>query len=78
MDKPAARVLKADEVKVQGCFHLDVGHSAQRPASAGKTMSSTPQVCIVEKTADFAVIEIACSCGTKTRVRCEYNETKSS
>ena len=59
---------------MQGCFHLDVGQPSRKPASTGNTISSGPQVRIVENNNEFAVMEITCSCGAKTRVRCEYDD----
>jgi hypothetical protein len=35
-----------------------------------------PQARIVENHPKFADIEITCSCGTKTYVRCEYIDTQ--
>lgn len=79
MDKPMGRVLKAEDVKIEGKFHLDIGQPSNRPAAsagAGNAVSSSPQASIVEHHADFAVIEVTCGCGAKTRVRCEYRDTK--
>ena len=74
MDKPSGRILKANDVRIQGCFHLDVGQPVQKSGNVVKTAS--PQVCIVETNADYAIIEITCNCGTKTRIRCEYGDNK--
>ena len=73
MDIAAGRILKANDVTLQGCFHLDIAQQA-KPAGAGKTASASPQVRIVETHTDFAVMEITCACGTQTRIRCEYGE----
>jgi len=74
MDNQTGRVLKADDVRIAGTFHLDLDHSAGRPGCVAATVSSVPQVQIVETNNDFAVIEFTCSCGTATRLRCEYAE----
>lgn len=78
MDNRTGRVLKADEVEVKGAYHLDISHSPKGPSNVGSARSTTPQVRIVENNADFAVMELTCACGTKTRVRCEYSESKTS
>lgn len=65
------RVLKADAVKMEGSFHLDIGPSPQ-PVNASKTGGSEPTASVVQNTRDYAIIEVKCACGTKTRIRCEY------
>jgi hypothetical protein len=75
MDITTGRILKAKDVKLQGCFHLDIARPAN-PAGPARTASASPQVRIVETHTDFAVMEITCACGTQTRIRCEYGEKK--
>lgn len=72
MEKTAARILKGSDIKLEGTFCLDAGQPA--PAVArDKNNSSVPvQARIVEKQPQYAVIEITCSCGTKTHIKCEY------
>lgn len=76
MEKMAGRILKAEEVKLQGQYYLDAGGAPQNSASVSKTVSGTPQVRIVENNADYAIVEITCQCGDKTQVRCDYGGTK--
>ena len=72
MPKVTGRILKAEDVNLQGQFLLDVPQ-ARPTLSRGKTAASaTPQVRIVENHPDFAVIEIVCCCGARTSVKCEY------
>jgi len=75
MEKTHGCVLKADHVNIQGTVRLDAGRAPQKQNSAAGSVVSTPQVGIIEKKGDFAVIEVTCSCGTKTRIRCEYGNT---
>ncbi len=77
MAKAAGHILKRSNVKLEGRFHLDAGEIAPGPAKGKDGASATPQVNIVENQPEFAVIEITCSCGTKTYVRCEYAAAKS-
>ncbi len=78
MPKTAGHILKSDEVKLEGQFRLDVaqvqsqtgGPKEQSPALAD------PQVRIVENHPEFADIEITCSCGIKTHLKCEYAGTQ--
>jgi len=73
MEKTTGRILKSDKVQLQGQYHLNIAQDSQRPALAGRTVSGIPQVRIVENNADYAVLEITCSCGTKTHARCDYD-----
>jgi len=72
MAKAAGHILKGSNVKLKGPFHLDAGEVAPGPAKGKDGASAIPQVNIVENQPEFAVIEITCSCGTKTYIRCEY------
>ncbi len=77
MGRTLGRILKADNVKLEGQVHLDV---VQVPAGpkGGNAVSATPQVRIVENHPEFAVMEITCFCGAKTHLRCEYAGAESS
>jgi hypothetical protein len=79
MVKTAGHILKSDDVKFEGCCHLDIGtgQTAAGQVKRTSTASTAPQVCVVESHAQFAVIEVTCSCGTKTLVRCEYADVGS-
>jgi hypothetical protein len=77
MIKATARILRADTVKVQGRLSLDLTQAHAHPPAAKSATSVQPQVRILENHPDFAVIEITCSCGTKTNLRCEYAAAES-
>jgi hypothetical protein len=77
MIQVAARVLRADSVKVEGRLSLDLKQAQLQPPKANNAASVKPQVRILENHPDFAVIEITCSCGTKTNLRCEYAAAES-
>ena len=66
------RVLKSDEVEIDGRCHLDIGRSASS-AQHGKSSSVAAAARILDNTCDYALIELVCSCGKKTLVRCEYS-----
>jgi len=77
MEKAARRVLKSSNVKLEGCFRLDVNQGAPNSAN-GKNEASLPaQVRIVENHPEFAAIEVICGCGAKTLIRCEYTDAQS-
>lgn len=78
MEKVAAHVLKSDDVKLEGQFHLDVPQAKPGLHKGKSVASATSNVRIVENHPEFAVIEIICPCGTKTYLRCEYADNESS
>ncbi len=71
MGKTAGHILKSNDVKLEGRFHLDVGQIAPEPTK-GENVAL-----IVENHPEFAVIEVSCSCGAKTHIRCEYADVQS-
>lgn len=76
MVKTAGRILKSEDFKLEGQFHLDI---AQRDPDLQKqtvTVSSAPKIRMLENHPEYAVIEITCSCGTRISVRCEYAEAQ--
>jgi hypothetical protein len=74
MARISGRILKSDDVKLGGQFHLDPARGAS--AGGGPQNSSNvlaaPQVRVLENHPEYAVIELTCTCGTSTRLRCEY------
>ncbi len=74
MPKTTKRILKSDDVKLEGQFHLDLAQagSAKNGPKQISATSAAPQTRIVENHPEFAVIEVICSCGTGTHLRCEY------
>jgi len=76
MDKTQGRILKSKDIILQGRIKLDMAHTNHKAAKSQNSVLAAPQVRIVEKHSEFAVIEITCSCGTKTHVKCEYTETE--
>jgi hypothetical protein len=78
MPKTVGHILKSEEVKLEGQFRLDV---AQVQSQTGGPIEQSPaltepQVRIVENHPEFADIEITCSCGIKTHLKCEYAATR--
>jgi len=66
-----AHILRRDEVEIDG--HYDLGSS--RPtldAAAGGQVDETNRVRIVENCPQYTIIEIICSCGKASYIRCEH------
>jgi len=72
MPKLAGRILKADDIKLEGQFHLDIAQTRPGLQKGNSAVLSTPQAVIVENHPEFAVIEVTCCCGSKTHIRCDY------
>ena len=73
MGRTVGQILKAQDVKLEGRFQLDlfqVGTSG--PQNANGASSTPPAARVVENSPDCAIVEITCSCGTKTCLKCEY------
>jgi hypothetical protein len=74
MPKTTGHIIKGEDVKLEGQFRLDVTN-VQSPIGGPKQTSQdlvTPQARIAKSQPEFAVIEITCSCGKRTDLRCEY------
>ncbi|HUT30641.1 MAG TPA: hypothetical protein VMX13_12675 [Sedimentisphaerales bacterium] len=65
------RILKGSEVRLEGRFLLNVAEAAPGLSKQTRT-ASAPAVRIIENHPEFAVVEVTCSCGTKTNLRCDY------
>ena len=66
------RILKSDDVEVEGQYHLDLGHSVSSAQHSKNAGAGTAKARILDNNNEYAVIELICSCGRKTIVRCEY------
>ena len=74
MSRTSGRIIKSEDVELEGQYLLDI---AQIKCAAGEakkqnTASVTPQVRILETHPEYAVMEVTCSCGTKMSLRCDY------
>jgi len=68
------RVLKSSEVEIDGRCNLDIGHSVS-PAQPGKSNAgAAANAKILDNNNEYTLIELTCSCGQKTLVRCEYGD----
>jgi hypothetical protein len=65
-------VLKANEVKLAGPLQLSLD-PATTPQTAGSPGPSAPaRIRIAENHPEYALLEVTCSCGKTTLVRCDY------
>jgi len=78
MGKTTGHILKADNVKLEGQLYLDLANIQGRLPKEKNAGTSSPQVHIVQNQQEFAVIEVVCSCGKKTYLKCEYGGSEAS
>ncbi len=70
MPKTLRHVLKADEVAFEGPLQLSIDPAVRR--AGARPVPTGPSVRIIQSHPDHAVVEVACSCGRTTHIRCEY------
>ena len=78
MQKQTGRILKSDEVTLEGRLQLDVPNTQPNLPRGTSAALVTPQARMVENHPEFAVIEMICSCGRRTYLKCEYTYSESS
>lgn len=78
MLKTTRRILKAHEVAFRDPFHLDLGPAVLPAGDEPPADVAGPSVRIAQNHPQYAVIEVTCSCGKTTYIRCEYGEAKPS
>jgi len=72
MLKTAGRILKSNDVKLEGRFLLDVTKVGLDSPKQQVAALSAPKVRVLENHPQYAVIEVTCSCGTKMSLKCDY------
>lgn len=72
MPKITRRVLKASEVQSAGSFRLELNPQETSELGASPQRAVPARVRIAENHPQFALVEVTCSCGKTTFVRCEY------
>lgn len=67
-----AKILKAGNVILQGTHNLDSSRPSAAPAKEKNASSVPVSARIIDTQPQYAIIEVTCSCGTKTQVKCEF------
>ena len=78
MKKFSTRILKSDDFVLEGTFLLGLTPGRLGSIAGGPKTLVQPKVRIIESKPDFVLLEVTCSCGTPTTIKCEYagNETQ--
>jgi hypothetical protein len=77
MTVTTGKVLKSSEVEMEGTFVLDLAcasHSGSNQNQQAQAPATPAKVRVLENQKDYAVMEVTCSCGRKTIIRCDYGE----
>jgi hypothetical protein len=80
MENTMRQVLKASQVQFDTPLQLSLDRgaaptaTAQRPPSAPTPIPARARV--VESHPEYALVEVTCSCGQTTYIRCDYEPTK--
>ena len=70
-----ARVMKPDEMEMNGTAHIEAATGMVAASGTVETNGgggATQQVRIIESNDSHAILELTCSCGCKSRVQCNY------
>jgi hypothetical protein len=75
MSHRPVKVIKSDRVVEQGSICLEIGEitissaeSSSQPAFAGVAQEAK----IIESNSEYAIIEVICSCGSRSHIQCNY------
>lgn len=69
-------ILKQQQFKTGGRCRLPIrtaGTPAVPAAARPAGGTGTPQVKLVENTADYAILEVICGCGQSLFIQCQYS-----
>lgn len=74
MKTGTAKIFKQDDVQMSGSLELNypLTSNVQGHRQVSRIQKKA-QVQVVEKTDQYAVIQVTCSCGKITNIKCQYN-----
>lgn len=73
MQKTAGHILRSDQVKLEGTVRVGTAQVIANEQGNRSRGAEAQQVRIVENHPEFTVIEVTCSCGARTYLKCEYD-----
>ena len=78
MEGTSGRILRREDVILDGQYHLDMGqtHINRAKPQQEKAVSTPTQVSILEDHPEYAILKVSCACGANICVRCEYAGSK--
>lgn len=73
MTKAEVRILRGDNVRIQGWRTLGMGLDLPGPENHRvSSPKQTKRVAIVQNNPEFTLIEVTCNCGEKMHLKCTY------
>jgi hypothetical protein len=72
MLKTARHILKANQVAFDGPLHLGFDPAGQPHGATVQCISAGPSARVTQNHPQYAIIEVTCSCGKTTYIRCDY------
>ena len=78
MESSPGQILKSDEVKLEGQFHLNAAQAQINKPHQQSSPTAAPQVRVLENNSEHAVIGVICSCGTEISIKCDYADAQAS
>ncbi len=71
-------VLKAAEVTLDDPVQLSIDPTTATDCNGSRSVPAGTRVRVTQSHPDYAMIEVTCSCGRMTYVRCDYAAANSS
>jgi|FrelakmetLWP11LW_1041352.scaffolds.fasta_scaffold11890_2 hypothetical protein len=68
-------VIKKDKTQISGTVRLAIGerNAPVRPSTPSRTVpQGSMQARLIDSNGEYALIEVACSCGCRTQIQCQY------
>ena len=71
MENATGNIIKSDNVNLEGQFNLNLGQPVSNQTNVSNP-AAEPKVVIIENHPEYALMEVTCSCGSKTYIKCQY------
>ena len=72
MLKTTRHILKAHQVAFDGPLHLGLDPAGRPHGATVQCISAGPSARVTQNHPQYAIIEVTCSCGKTTYIRCDY------
>ena len=72
MKQTTGRILKSDQVNVEGKYKLEMSHVNHCSTGNMNSALKSPQVKIIENNEGYIVIQVTCSCGEQINLKGNY------
>lgn len=76
MKQSTGKILKSDQVNIDGKYKLEFSHGNHCSPVSMNTTLRKPQVKIIENNEGYVVIQVICSCGQQINLKGEYNRNQ--